>query len=199
MQRSSAELLEAARGGDRAAIEELLVRHLPGLRAFVRLRAGPLVRRREAESDLVQSVCREVLLHAGDFRHGGEPAFRHWLYATAVRKILNKQDFHTAQRRDLRAEQPPSPDGTLALDAYASFSSPSGHLVTAEELARIEQAFDELPADYREVILLSRVVGLPRAEVALSMGRSEGSVRNLLHRALATLSELLERGEQADE
>jgi RNA polymerase sigma-70 factor (ECF subfamily) len=192
MQRSSEELLEAARGGDRRALEELLLRHLSGLRAFVRLRAGPLVRRREAESDLVQSVCREVLLHAGDFRHGGEPAFRHWLYATAVRKILNKQEFHTAQRRDLRAEELPGADGAGVLDAYATFSSPSRKLVTAEELARIEQAFDGLPEDYREVVLLSRVVGLTRAEVAAAMGRSEPSVRNLLHRALAALSQRLD-------
>jgi RNA polymerase sigma-70 factor, ECF subfamily len=190
MQRSSEELLAAARGGDRPAIEELLLRHLPGLRAFVRLRAGPLVRRREAESDLVQSVCREVLLHAGDFRHGGEPGFRHWLYATAVRKILNKQEFHTAQRRDLGAEE--SPGAEALLDAYGTFSSPSRHLATAEELARIEQAFDALPEDYREVVLLSRVVGLPRAEVARAMDRSEGAVRNLLHRALATLSQRLD-------
>lgn len=194
MQRSSEELLDAARGGDRPALEELLLRHLSGLRAFVRLRAGPLVRRREAESDLVQSVCREVLLHAGDFRHGGEPAFRHWLYATAVRKILNKQEFHTAQRRDLRAEEAPTADGAGVLAAYATFSSPSRHLVTAEELARIEQAFDALPDDYREVVLLSRVVGLTRAEVAAAMGRTESSVRNLLHRALAALSQRLDLG-----
>ncbi len=192
MHRSSEELLDAARGGDRAAVEELLLRHLPGLRAFVRLRAGPLVRRREAESDLVQSVCREVLLHAGDFRRGGEPGFRHWLYATAVRKILNKQEFHTAQRRDLRAEELQGGEGAALLDLYAAFSSPSRRLATAEELARIEQAFDALPEDYREVILLARVVGMPRAEVAAALGRSEAAVRNLLHRALALLSQRLD-------
>ena len=47
-------------GPDEASVEELLARHLPGLRAYVRLRAGPLVRAREAESDVVQSACQAL-------------------------------------------------------------------------------------------------------------------------------------------
>jgi RNA polymerase sigma-70 factor (ECF subfamily) len=196
MPRSSADLLEKARGGDRAALEELLLLHLPGLRAFVRLRAGAIVRKREACSDLVQSVCREVLERAERFRHGGESAFRHWLYATALRKIVDKRDYHTAQRRDVRREDgalgaAPPPDGAV-LTAYRAFSSPSLRLASAEEIERIEAAFDELPEDYREVILLARIVGLSRSEVAAEMGRTEASVRNLLHRALATLSQRLD-------
>ena len=42
------------------------------------------------------------------------------------------------------------------------------------------------------MILLSRVVGLSRAEVAQGMARSEASVRDLLHRALSLLAQRLE-------
>jgi RNA polymerase sigma-70 factor (ECF subfamily) len=177
----------------REDVERLLAEHLPGLRAFVRLRAGPLVRARETESDVVQSTCREVLEHREIYRHGGEAGFRHWLYTTALRKILNKHEFHAAARRDARRDVPADAASDAALiDAYACLCTPSRVAAAKEELARIEAAFERLPDDYREVVLLSRLVGLPRAEVALSMGRSEASVRNLLHRALAQLAGLLE-------
>ena len=59
--------------------------------------------------------------------------------------------------------------------------------------ARVERALAELPEHYREVITLSRVVGLSHKEVAESMGRSEGATRVLLHRALGELADVLER------
>lgn len=191
--RSSNDLgLEASRG-DRAAVEELLVRHLPGLRSYVRLKTGRLVRARENESDVVQSVCREVLQGAGEFRFGGEAGFRHWLFATAMRKILDKHKRHVADKRDVRREAAPptDEDGEVPL-ADERFASPSGVAIGHEQFERMAHAFDALPEDYTEVILLSRVVGLPRKDVAVAMDRSEASVRNLLHRALAELARHLD-------
>lgn len=191
--RSSHDLgLDASRGDD-AAIDELLVRHLPGLRAYVRLKAGPAVRAREAESDIVQSVCREVLQQQGNFRFGGEAGFRHWLFATALRKILDKRKRHTAARRDVRREVSPGIDaGDDRYGADAAFASPSGVAIGYERLEQIAAAFERLSPDHAEVVLLSRVVGLSRAEVAVAMNRTEASVRNLLHRALADLAEHLD-------
>ena len=62
--------------GDAAAIEQLIQEHLPGLRAFVRLNAGATLRAREAQSDLVQSVCREVLEGREGFEYRGDAAFK---------------------------------------------------------------------------------------------------------------------------
>ena len=44
-----------------ARMQRLLEEHLPRLRAFIRLRTNQAIRARESCSDLVQSVCREVL------------------------------------------------------------------------------------------------------------------------------------------
>ena len=46
---------------------------------------------------------------------------------------------------------------------------------------------DVLPEEYRQVVTLTKLAGLSRAEVAAEMNRSEGSVRMLLHRAVAQL------------
>ena len=186
-------LLAAAAAGDRGALDELVVRNLPDLRAFVRLRAGPQVLVREGESDIVQSVCRDLLENAERFRFGGEEGFRRWLFSAAMRKILKKHRFHTAQKRDVREEAAAAQE---LLEAYSRIATPSRELGAIEEVDRIERAFAALPDDWREAVLLSRVVGLSRAEVAKQMGRTEDSVKNLLHRALARLTTLLGSGSE---
>lgn len=188
--RTTEELAEAAANGDRAALDELLVRHLPDLRAYVRLRMGPGMRAHDRESDVLQSVCREILLGADRFRHAGEGAFKSWLYTTTLRKLVDRNAFHRAEKRDVGRMD--GADVAALADAYRRFSSPSQRAAVSEQVVRIEEAFETLTDEYREVILLSRVVGLNRQEVAREMARSEDSIRNLLHRALAKLADAVD-------
>lgn len=197
----SSDLAARAAAGDRGALDELLRRLLPGLRAFVRLRASPIVRAHEQSEDLVQSTCREALANLDRFRHGGEAGFRRWLYATALRKVLNRDEHWRAGKRDARPEAAPptraSEAETVALlEQYRRFSTPSQKAIAREELERVEAAFAKLSGDQREVILLARVGGLPHAEIAAAMNRSEIAVRTLLHRALARLAGLLEDADE---
>jgi RNA polymerase sigma-70 factor (ECF subfamily) len=200
MSGDSRELVKLASQGDTPAVDELLARHLPGLRAFIRLRAGPVIRRRESESDLAQSVCREVLEHLDRFQYGDETGFKRWLYTTALRKILNRYEYYAAEKRNFLREE--AADGASSGSSmsggrplaqyYRTFSTPSEHAMKAEEIERVEKAFDGLQEDQREVITLAHVVGLSRAEMAAQLGKSEGAVRTMLSRALAQLAELLD-------
>ncbi len=189
--RSIEALTEAAAGGDRGALEALLERHLPELRAYIQNRAGRLVRAHESQSDLVQSVCREILQYSERFQHPGEGAFRRWLFTTALRKLSHRRDFLNAERRDVGrvedAQRFGSQDSALE-NAFVAHTPPDHEVLLREEMERLERALASLTAEYREVILLARVEGLSRAEVAARMQRSEGSVRMLLHRALAALA-----------
>lgn len=183
------DLLRQTRSGDRAALEQLLERHLPRLRAFVRARVGPRLQGRESCSDLVQSACREVLAALPDIEYRGEAEFRSFLFRAAWRKIVDRARFHNAEARD--------PDRERSLDigdedlALASFLTPSRDLQSREELGALEAAFDRLPEEYREVIIMRHIVGSSYAEIAGDLQRSEGAVRNLVYRGLARLSMLL--------
>jgi RNA polymerase sigma-70 factor (ECF subfamily) len=190
-------LTAAAAAGERSALETLLERHLPALRAYIRLHAGAVVRLRESNSDLVQSVCRELLQHADRFRHPSEAAFRRWLFTTALRKIVDRRDFHMAEKRDAGRELRPADESAqrALLEAYRTFSTPSRGAVVQEELVRIEVAMEQLTEEQREVVTLAHLVGLSRAEIADQLGKSEGAVRMILHRALARLGVLLRPGE----
>ncbi len=101
------------------------------------------VRAREAASDVAQSVCREILERLDHFQYGGEAGFKHWLYATAMRRLQKKDAFHRAQKRDVAREKPRDADGghgASLLAVYNSISSPSQHAMGREELVRIEGA-----------------------------------------------------------
>lgn len=176
--------------GDRNALEELFRRHLPGLRAYVRLRGDGGLRALEESSDIVQSVCREVLAKLDQFQYPNEDGFRRWLFVTAARKIENRYGYYLAEKRDVAREVAVLPADDL-VGSYASFCTPSREAVAREELVRIERAFDHLSPSQREVILLSRVIGLEHADVAAAMNRSAGATRALLFRALSRLTELL--------
>jgi RNA polymerase sigma-70 factor (ECF subfamily) len=182
------ELVEAARRADRAAIEELLVQHLSPLEAFVRLRMGKAMRAKLTAPDLVQSVCREVLEDLSEFEWRGEAQFRHWLYTRAQNKLLEKQRYLTAAKRDPAREQAQPVESTTFLPSYQHLVTPSRMVAAKELIAHLEAAFDELPEDYREAITLHRICGLSHAEIAERMGRSEGAVRNLVYRGLSRLA-----------
>lgn len=196
---ATARLVTEASGGDPIAVEALLQQYLPGLRGFLRLRAGQMLLAKESCSDLAQSVCRDVIENMGRFRYDGEAGFRRWLYTTALRKVADRYEYYRAQRRDIAREKTPAQSGTdeELLASYRSFYTPSQHAAAREELSRVEQAFQDLPEEQQQVILMAKMIGLPRAEIAREMGRTEGAVRTLLCRALARLAELLDDGEDA--
>ena len=199
MSESSLPLVTQAKQNNREAMEELLIRHLPGLRGWLRLRMGARLRMRESEEDLVQSVARDVLGDLSSFEWRGEPAFRHWLYLRAQHKLIDKaRHAGAAQRSPVR--EVAFEDHSALLGLANGMQSPSGEVASVEELARIEQAFAELPEDYREAISLQRLCEMGYDEIAARMGRSEGAVRNLVYRGLSQLAlRLAELAEQSDE
>jgi RNA polymerase sigma-70 factor, ECF subfamily len=192
-----ADLAQAASRGEAPAVEQLLERCLPGLKAFVRLRAGARLRERESDDDLVQSVCREVLADRSGYDARDEGLFRQWLFTAAQRKIADRYEYWRAQKRDADRDEPlaaqrGSTGASDVLAAYSAFASPSRAVAAREELARIEAVFARLPDEYREVIVMAKLFGLSRAQVAEQLGRTEASVKGLLARALSELAEQLD-------
>ncbi|MEY2784520.1 MAG: polymerase sigma factor SigD [Planctomycetota bacterium] len=179
---------EASRGSEKA-LEELLEQNLPGLLAFVRAHAGRNLLARDGSMDLVQSACREVLQDIGRHDYRDEAGFRHWLFLAAERKIVDRARYHGRAKRAGDADVSPSEaEAQSLMQGYAGLVTPSRHAAAREDLARAEAALAKLSEEHREIILLSRVVGLSHAQIAERTGKSEVAVRSLLHRALAKMA-----------
>ena len=179
-------LLQRASQHDEAAVDVLLERHLPALRAFVRLRAGPMLLARESCSDLAQSVCRDVLQNADRFRYGGEAEFRKWLFTTAMRKIADRAEHWNAKKRDVGREYAGLDEQELV--GMAHVYTPSNQAAAREELQRVEAAFAQLAPEKQEVVLMARLMGMNHQQIAQELGKSEVAVRSMLSRALAELA-----------
>ncbi len=187
MTNPSQDLIQKASGGDRKAVEQLLVRYLPDLVQYVDRRAARWLRQRESAADLAQSVCREVLVHLRDGRltFKGEPQFRQWLYRAAVIKLIERARAQGAEKRDPARQAPEA----LALGAIAVQPSPSEFAMFHEDLERFQLAFASLDARSQEVISFKLVDGLSHEEVAQKLGVSESHSRVLLARALSQLAQ----------
>ena len=190
----SSRLFDQATGGDRDALDQLLQRYLPQLHAFVHVRLGPQLRARESSLDVVQSVCRQ-LLEARRFDFRGEDRFRGWLFTAALNKVRERHRRLQSDKRDVAREEPTP----AVLTALAHLVTPSQEAIGNETAAAVREALGALGEDHREVITLSRLVGLPHAVIAEVMERSEQAVRQLLARAMLQLTrELRRRGVVAE-
>lgn len=191
-------LLDRARSGDARAREELAGRLIPFVHAAVRLRMDKALRAREGVSDVVNSVVGDLLTRLQDFRFGRrEDEFRRWAATAVMRKLLMRKRHLLAGKRDARRDAAPgrAGDGEDFEDLLASYAAsglptPSQVASARESVERFEAAFDRLPEDYRQVILLARVEKLPHQEIAARMGRTESATRNLLARAIAMLTRM---------
>lgn len=188
--------MEACRSGDDVALQDLLSRHYGRLRAFLRLRIDPKLRAKESVSDLVQSVCREVLRQEGKFVFMGEAAFRAWLFEAALLKLRQRRAHYLTQRRDVRREVELASDGAHRAElaaAYRTTLDPLGATLRKEEMEALERAFDDLDEEPREVLTLRLVCGLSYREIADRLDRSELALRKVASRARARLAAQLAR------
>jgi RNA polymerase sigma-70 factor (ECF subfamily) len=168
--------LRRAIEGDRDAFDQLLSEHLDRLEYYVRLRLGEHLRQAVEVDDILQETALRAYRSIGRFRPQGEGSFLRWLKSVAEHVILE------AASRDGKHRAEPLEDGRAA-------DSPSqATLIQREErFARLQAAFDALPRDERQVILLARLQSLPIALVAEKLGRSPAAAKQLLWRALRRL------------
>jgi len=173
--------LERAQTGDRTALDELVRCHRPRLEAFIHSRLGEALARTVDVQDLLQETLLRACKALDDFQARDEESFCRWLCGIAEHVILE------AARRERRERRAPL-DSDIAT---ADVPSPSKVLRRDERFDRLQAALDSLPPEYREVISLVRLEGLPVREVARRMQRTPHAVSNLLLRATRKLKEVL--------
>ena len=169
---SLAELVVAARGGDRDAFAAIYGRFAGAVNAVV------LARVRWADcADLVQDVFLLAWERLGAVRDPA--AFPGWLMTIARNRAID----HVRRPRLVEA-----------LPDVADLAA--GPAPTAEA-REVLAAIRTLPEAYREVLLMRLVEGMSGPEIAERTGLAEGSVRVNLHRGMKLLRERLHVEEEA--
>jgi RNA polymerase sigma-70 factor (ECF subfamily) len=194
------DLLAAAKAGCRESLGKLLDRHANYLRIVVESRMDRRLQPRLSASDVVQQAFCEAHRDLPNFRGSTPVEFAAWLRAIAGNNVLAAIEQNLqAEKRDVRREIPIEgltqrlEESAARLDKLlaASTATPSEDAVRNERELLLADALAELPSDYRQVIVLRQVEGLPFEEIGQRMDRSSGAVRMLWLRALRSLREAL--------
>ncbi|MGD8812890.1 MAG: sigma-70 family RNA polymerase sigma factor [Anaerolineales bacterium] len=168
---SDAELIARAQAGEVAAFGEIYERHMVVIYRYVLARVNAVS---DAE-DLTEIVFLRAFEALHRYKERGRP-FTAFLYQVARNALV---DHYREQRKSETIE---------AVERLPSSSpAPDEQLLAAERRRVLREALSELPSDYQEVIRLRIMLSLPTAMVGEWLGRSEGAVRVLLHRALKAL------------
>ncbi len=135
---------------------------------------------REEAEDLTEEAFLRCLLHIGRF-DARKASFRSWAFRIAHNLLVD----HIRRGKGLRKEE---------LDANREADEPPlGETVEEEaEKRALRQALEELPSSQRQVLVMKYFSGMSNAEVARALGKSEGAVNALRHRALRKLGTILE-------
>ena len=191
-------LLSLAKAGDRAALGRLFVRYRNYLALLVRLQVGRRLRSKVDVEDMLQEISLEIHRKIGLFRGGSEREFLTWTRRLIGSILANQVRHYLGTRsRDARLERALVDEldrSSFALNdgMIAAQSSPSHQAVRREQAVLLADALNELPEDYREVIILRQLEGLSFPDVARRTGRTLDSVKNVWLRALDRLRLSLE-------
>lgn len=185
--------IRAAQDGDAQALDNLLTRYLPRLRAMVATRLGKLQRDLGDIDDVVQETLRDVVVDLHQIKES-EGLFVHWL----ARCVENNVRDHMRRGQALkRGAGRVLPFGALFALSEALVEGnedrPSVVAQGKEAEERIERAILTLGDRYREVIAL-RVHGeLSFQEIAKAMELASENTANVLFlRARARLRQVLD-------
>ena len=192
--------LADARRGCRTSLGALLELYRNYLVLLARTQIDQHLRRRAEPEDLVQQTFLEAHRDFGRFLGGTEAELLAWLRRILVNNLLRLLEAQLADRRDLRREVSlqqylaalEHSSSALGAALVSPSSSPSDRAQRRERAALLADHLARLRPDYREVLILRNLEGLPFEEVARRMGRRPGAVRMLWLRALDRLKQMLQ-------
>lgn len=195
------ELLGHARAGSSECLGQLLQLYANYLKLLVLAQLEQNLRARVSPSDVVQETFFEAHRDFVQFRGKTSAEFVAWLRRILVNNLCRVIEKHVlAEKRDVRREVSLERLATALEQSTARLEavlpdpgpSPSAGLHRREMEIVLADQLAELPSDYREVIVLRHIEGLPFEEVARRMERTSGAVRMLWLRAIKSLRDSLD-------
>jgi RNA polymerase sigma-70 factor (ECF subfamily) len=192
-------LLEQARAGDKAALNELFAQHRARLRRMVELRLDRRLQARIDASDVVQEAYVDAVTRLDEYlRDPRYPLFL-WLRLLVGERLLKLHRHHLGtQMRDAglevsiyRGALPEASSAALAAQLLGKHTSPTQAAVRAERMMRLQDALNTLDPMDREVLSLRHFEEMSLAETALSLGIEESAAAKRYIRALKRLKTIL--------
>jgi len=176
--------------GDQQALNAILERHLPWIRAQVRKRLTRLLRRKGESGDYVQDAVIQFLSYGPRFILSNEAHFRAILMRIVENALHDKYDWFTTQRREIALERPLPSDTVLFLDPpHGRKGTPSKSAERHEQEAWIRLGMELLEADDREILVLRQWNKQSFPKIGEHLGLSPDAARMKYKRAVGKLGD----------
>ena len=176
-------LVERAREGDGEAFGQIYDRYADVVYRYVFYRVGD----RGLAEDLTSETFLRALRRIGSFTYQGRDIGA-WLVTIARNLILD----HVKSARS-RLESTTDEIGLVGDHATSTVRPPTPEALVLDSLtsAALMEAVDALNLEQRECVLLRFVQGFSVAETASIMGKNDGAIKALQHRAVRKLATLV--------
>jgi RNA polymerase sigma-70 factor (ECF subfamily) len=162
-----------AQAGDMNALQFLYVRYADDVYGYV----SSIVRNAHEAEDITQDVFVKLLPAIKKYEQRAVP-FAGWLLRVARNAALD----HLRSWRQIPCDE-------------VRVSDPGHEQVGSDRFRSLQAAFDRLPEEQREVMVLRHITGLTPGEIAEVLDKTESSIHGLHHRArLAVKDSLRELG-----
>jgi len=184
---SDRELVERFQAGDKNVLSELLNRYQSRI---YRLSYGILRNPQDAE-EVIQEVFLRLFQKLDSFK--GDSTFASWLYRVAINTTYMKlREKRGADMLSLDSVSQYLDEQIEKHDALDWTSRPDDELLTEESLKIISEVIEQLPEEFKTVLILRDVEGLSTEEVGKLLGLTPPAIKSRLHRARLFLRKRLE-------
>ena len=166
------EMVQRAQSLDEEALSWLYQLYYPKVYNYALVQVSDV----QNAEDIASMVMLKVLESLGGYKYRGVP-FSAWVFRIARNQII---DMHRKRKRH----------GEVELNEAIASGSDSDPQPTAElavERSYIQAALVQLTEDQRQVIVLKFMHGFDNITIGRILGRSEGAIKSLQHRALLAL------------
>jgi RNA polymerase sigma-70 factor (ECF subfamily) len=170
-------VIAQAQLGDSGAFGELYGKYAGMILRYLYAR----VHDQEGAQDLTQEVFVRVIKGIGGFEYRGEKSFLGWLYTIANNVLIG-------QARRKRALSTPLDENIEVVDPRSQEA-----VLSIYDRVSLQQAISQLTQDQQQVLALKFFADMTNGEIAATLGRTEGAVKALQHRALQSLQQILAR------
>jgi RNA polymerase sigma-70 factor (ECF subfamily) len=192
--KNQTDLIQQARAGDRASLQQLLWDHYDRLIGFITPRLSGNLQRLIAIEDVVQETFIQAIRDIGNCQATSEQSFAAWLSAIAEHRLHDMikgmyRQKRGGDRRQVEALVSASGRGLVELVELVSDhrSTPGRQLTRQEAIQALQIGIAALPDDQREAVRLRYLEGKSIEQTAEEMARTTAAVNGLVRRAKESL------------
>lgn len=177
--RTELELIRLAQDGDGDSISAIYEKYHLDIYRFLYYRVGEV----HTAEDLTSEVFLRMIRSISQYQEQSM-SFQAWLFQIARNLSI---DYYRKQAHQNQVEL----DENLVSNEEALDTAVERKL----DRQTLQKALSKLPEDQRDVVVLRFIVGMPIHETALTLHKSEDSIKGLQRRGLIALRETLQNWE----